>query len=72
MTALLKEAVARLLALSESDQDAMASRIIEELEADARWDELFEQRPRVLEQLADEALEEFRKGDTEDLDDLLK
>jgi hypothetical protein len=72
VTELLKEAVARLLALAEEDQSAMATRIIAEIEAESHWQQAFARRPEVLKELAEEALDEFRRGETEDLDDLLK
>jgi hypothetical protein len=72
MTELLKEAVARLLALPDEDQNAIAARIIAEIEDELRWQKCFAERPDVLKQLAEEALEEFRRGETKDLDDLLK
>jgi DNA phosphorothioation-dependent restriction protein DptG len=70
MTKLLEKAFQEAQKLSETEQDALAARLLEELESDQRWDELFS-RPeseRLLETLADEALAEFRAGRTTELD----
>ena len=45
-----------------------AARILEELEAEHRWDEAFAQSTDLLDQLADEALAEHRAGKTLPLD----
>ena len=41
MTSLLSDAVARLAQLPERDQEFYARQLLTELDADARWDELF-------------------------------
>lgn len=41
MTELLKRAIARLKTLPPSDQNAITTLILEELEDDRRWDESF-------------------------------
>jgi hypothetical protein len=41
MTQLLQTAIRKLKALPNEEQDAFALRILEEIEADAKWDELF-------------------------------
>jgi DNA phosphorothioation-dependent restriction protein DptG len=70
----LREAFGKLEALSESEQEALAEVLINMLEAEERkWDELFA-RPDVLaalHALADEALEEDRRGETRPLEELL-
>jgi hypothetical protein len=70
----LREAFAKVETLSEEEQEAVAARIIETLDAEERvWDELFS-RPQVLAELkkmADEALEADRRGETLPLDELL-
>jgi hypothetical protein len=42
MTATLKTAFDRLSRLSERDQEFYARQLLHELDADARWDELFD------------------------------
>lgn len=68
MTKLLEKAVARVQALPDAEQDAIAALILEELEDDERWDAAFARSPDVLARLAAEADAEDRAGLTEDLD----
>lgn len=68
MTELLERAIARLQALPESEQDAIAAMILEEIEDDRRWDELFSRSPNVLAKLAASAIAEYRAGQTQELD----
>ena len=55
--------------LPESEQDAMAALVLEELESEARWAKAFSEHPEALKRLADEALAEHRAGRTKPLDD---
>jgi len=64
MTKLLEKAFEAASKLPEADQDALAASILAEVEADRRWDELFERSTPALSQLADEALGEHRAGKT--------
>ncbi len=71
---LLEEAFDRAAGLPPSDQEALARRVLAELDADARWDDLFA-RPEsddLLTRLADRALDAHRAGLTRPLgpDDL--
>jgi hypothetical protein len=68
MTKALKKAFEAASRLSDQDQDELAAAILEELEADERWDTAFASSQGALERLADEALEEHRAGRTEPLD----
>ena len=68
MTTLLQKAFEQAQALPESEQDAIAARILEEIEEDRRWDESFARAPEVLEAMADKALANFRAGLTRPLD----
>ena len=64
MNALLDKAIKAIEKLPEAEQEAIAREVIERIEADARWDALFAD-PRseaLLERLADEALDEIRRG----------
>jgi len=67
MTKLLKRAFDEASKLPEPEQDALAKALLEELESERRWDELFAASGDVLEKLADEALAEHRAGRTEKL-----
>lgn len=68
MTKALKKAFEAASRLSDADQDELAAAILEELEADERWEAAFARSQDALERLADEALEEYRADRTEPLD----
>lgn len=57
MTDMLEKAVAQARQLSEKQQDAIASFILDEIEDEARWDAAFAGSPDVLERLAAEVEE---------------
>ena len=56
--------------LSEQDQDALASIILQEIESEQRWDELFARPESVelLSRMADEAIAEIKAGRARKLD----
>jgi hypothetical protein len=54
--------------LPETEQDAIAAFILEELEDEARWDRAFSQSQDMLVKLAAEALAEDQAGKTQELD----
>ena len=68
MTELLEQAIARLKTLPSSEQDAIATMILEELEDERSWDESFTRSPDLLSKLASEAMLEYRAGKTQELD----
>lgn len=68
MTQLLEKAFDEAAKLSPPEQDALARWILDELAAERRWAALLAESQDVLEQLADEALAEYRAGKTEPLD----
>jgi hypothetical protein len=68
MTQLLEQAFQEVARLPAKQQDEIAAWLLAELEAEARWDELFAGSQDLLAQLADEALAEHRAGRTEVLD----
>ncbi|MEG4231914.1 hypothetical protein QUA40_07350 [Microcoleus sp. Pol11C3] len=68
MTELLERAIAKLKTLSASEQDALASMILEELEDERRWDQSFSRSPDVLAKLAATAMTEYHAGKTQELD----
>jgi aspartate/glutamate racemase len=68
MTKLLERAVKKVRTLPDSEQDAIAALILEELEDEARWDKSFARTQDVLARLADEAMAEDHAGKTEALD----
>jgi len=68
MTKLLEKAFSEASKLPQQEQDAFATWMLEELASERRWNELFAKSTHALEQLADEALTEFRAGRTQVLD----
>lgn len=68
MTTLLEQAFAEAAKLPNQEQEALAAWLLEEIKADRRWSRLLASAPDRLEQLADEALAEFRAGHTQLLD----
>jgi hypothetical protein len=75
MTELLERALAqpskrlaKLKTLSASEQDALASMILEELEDHRRWDQAFSRSPDALAKLAAIAMAEYHAGKTQELD----
>ena len=71
MTKALKKAFEAASKLPEAEQDALAAAILDEVESERRWDELFERSTDTLAKLAKEALAEDRAGRTRPLDELL-
>jgi hypothetical protein len=67
MTELLEKAFAEVARLPEPVQDRIAAYLLQELADDATWDAAFAASATQLEQLAAEALEEYRAGRTEEL-----
>lgn len=68
MTKLLEKAFKRASKLPIGDQNAFAKWVLEELEADKKWDKAFAESGDTLDQLADQALEAHKKGKTRQLD----
>lgn len=64
MTKLLEKAFRAASRLPRSKQDALAALLLESIESERRWDELFAKSTRQLEFLAEEALAEHRAGKT--------
>jgi len=68
MHKLLEIAFQEASKLPENEQNSLAKWLLEELEADRKWDTAFADSEDILEQLADEALEEHRRDKTRPLD----
>lgn len=64
MTALLEEAIRETTALPESEQDFVAALVLENIRDSRQWDAQFAASKDVLEELFDEAMEEYRAGRT--------
>jgi len=68
MTNLLQKAFDEASKLPEEEQDALARVLLEEIKSDQRWTDLFARSHDLLGRLADEALEEYSAGATEELE----
>jgi hypothetical protein len=68
MTKLLETAIAKVRDLPEAEQNAIAQIVLDEIESERRWDELFARSPDKLRKLADEAWAEHEAGGSEELD----
>ena len=68
MTQLLERAFTEASRLTESEQDAVASLLLAELDSERRWSHSFASSQDQLAKLADEALREFATGETRPLD----
>ncbi len=68
MTELLHQAFDKASELSQAEQDALASWILEELMSESRWGQLFASSSNALEKMANEALKEHHAGQTQPLD----
>ena len=68
MTRLLEKALEEASKLPVVDQNALAKWVLEELEAEKKWEQIFVESEDVLDRLADEALEAHQKGKTKPLD----
>lgn len=68
MTELLQKAIDEIAKLPATEQDALAALILEELASEQRWDKAFADSADVLARLSDEAIAEYRRGETHLLD----
>jgi hypothetical protein len=71
MTELLKKAFEAVSKLPPESQDAIAARMLMELEDESRWDETFAKSQDKLARMADEAIAEFKGRKTVPLEDIL-
>lgn len=72
MTKLLAKAFSEAGKLPESEQDALARWLLEEIESERSWQEKFAASHSLLLRMSQEALQEDRRGETQKLDpDLL-
>lgn len=67
MVTKLAEAIARIQELDEESQEMWGAWILEGIESERKWDELFATNQDLLEEMADRALAEEKAGLTEDL-----
>lgn len=67
MTKLLEKAFKKASKLPVVEQNALAKWLVEELEAETKWEQMFAESEGILDRLADEALEAHKKGKTKPL-----
>jgi hypothetical protein len=68
MTQLLEKAFEKASELPDEAQDDFAAFILEELQSERRWKDAFDESQDELERLADEAIDEYKAGNTQELD----
>ena len=68
MTKLLETAFNKAKALSDNEQDAIATIILEEINDEIKWDKTFAKSQKILELMASEAMAEDYAKKTEPLD----
>jgi hypothetical protein len=68
LSATLEKAFAEASKLNEEEQNALAAWILQEIDSQKRWEKAFSSSADKLAQLAAEALEEHRRGETHELD----
>ena len=67
MTKLLERAFKKASKLPQVEQNALAKWVIEELEAEGKWEKAFAGSEDILDRLADEALAAYKQGKTKPL-----
>lgn len=68
MTKLLEQAVAKARSLPEAEQDVIGRLVLDEIESERQWDQLFTNSPNRLTRLADRAWAEHEAGQSQELD----
>ena len=71
MTRLLEDALRKVGKLSEDEQNGIASQILETIEDEEAWAKMLRKNPAKLRELAENALDEHRRGKTRPLDEIL-
>lgn len=71
MSTLLEEALQKVAALSQNEQDAIASQILETLADEEAWKQRFSEKRDSIRRMAREAIDEDKRGETLPLRDLL-
>ena len=70
MTSLLEKALEKVGSLPRDEQDAIAAEILASLADEQAWKKTFATKRDVIRRMAQEALDEDRRGDTRPLGDL--
>ena len=71
MSTLLEKALAKVSALPEDEQDAIAAEILSSMADEEAWKRKFAEKRDVIRRMAQEALNEDEQGRTLPLDDLI-
>lgn len=64
MTKLLEKSIKEISRLPDVEQDSLGALILEELASEEHWAEAFRKSEEELARLAEEAISEFRAGQT--------
>jgi aspartate/glutamate racemase len=67
MSQLLEQAISEVRKLSESEQDAIAALIMEEIADERRWENSFAKSQEQLSRLAERARQEIQAGRVRDI-----
>ena len=70
MSQALSAAVATAAQLPEEEQDALAAILLEEMKSEEHWSALFADSQNLLEQMANQAMQDFQAGRVEPIDQL--
>jgi len=68
MTTMLEKAFEKVSQLSETEQNAVARWLLDEIDSEKQWEKQFAESEGKLAYLAQEALEEEKQGKTKPLD----
>lgn len=71
MTELLEKAFTEASRLPLAIQNLIAERLLEDINAEGKWDESFAASQNELSRLADEAVADFQTGKTKPLEEIL-
>lgn len=68
---IIRKAFSEVSKLPSAMQNLIAQKLLKDIEAEEKWDETFAETQDELSQLADEALEDFKKGKTKPIEEIL-
>ena len=71
MTKLLEKAFTEASRLPLATQNMIAERLLEDIQAEGKWDDTFAETQDELSWLADEAVTDFQNGRTKPLEEVL-
>lgn len=71
VTGLLEKAIKRVESLTAQEQDEIAAHILATIEDEQTWEDFYQHNAEHFRALAEEAINEHRRGETRPLDELL-